>query len=342
MSHLYEAWLMQQHCNERPGNTIAGIEYLDSHPEHRILLENLLQSRGGALYEDTPNYTGGDSLPIHLSRERTFYLRHTKCFEGAQTLLTAMKSLYGTPGPSTTAGLKEARRWFLKKAKVLDDPCKALVAMTEYFEGLVGQLPELDGFYGMTELEDEVIEDDPRPTDLANFRVGPSNNEDEHEVQYSCSNLLRQELIHMPGSAKKDDWVTRQPKAWRQLFFGTRKADSLKKLPRYCAAIRKHQEDKTMTKAQINVLWSAYLTRRDYLRQRQISHTSQILGEYATKLIEAVNRQTEIKKLGRMGAAFFNWSKGEAFNGRKLPKPVTKEEWAVIWNAYNAHKAQLK
>ena len=63
MSHfLPEAAEMQEYCDERPGQTMAGLEFLDLHPHYRIALECLVQSPNGNLLVIACRFISGRSV----------------------------------------------------------------------------------------------------------------------------------------------------------------------------------------------------------------------------------------------------------------------------------------
>ena len=106
--------------------------------------------------------------------------------------------------------------------------------------------------------------------------------------------------------------------------------------------IREKTEKKVYKGSQLRVLWDMYFTRRDYLREQVKQLAARNMGVTAERLLSAIARQCEAKKIGKVGACLYHWSKDEPFNGRKLPGKVDGPEWSVIWDAYKAKKAELQ
>ena len=347
MSHfLPEAVEMAEYCEERPGNTIAGLEFLDQHPEYRLSLECLTQSSNGNLFEEQENHAGGDSLPVHIRKERRFYLNKTKDFSGVQTLLELMVCLYQVPGYTATVGIKEARRWFLKRCETLGEPSLALEAMTEYFETLIEGLEVLEPGDGMTNIDDCIVGAvKPDRWDFECTVPGYTmyiNARTEREDGTGCGVTTRQVLVHTPRGDVEKDWIQRQPIKWQNLFFDMRKCRKLEDLPAFNAVIREKTEKKVYKGGQLRVLWDMYFIRRDYLRKQQVQRTSLNMGECATKLIASIERQVDRVHLARKVApCLYAWSKGEEFMQKTLPGQMTKAEWSVVWDVYKGKKESL-
>jgi hypothetical protein len=343
---LPEAVEMAEYCEERPGNTFAGLEFLDLHPHYRISLECLTQSSNGNLFEEQENYAGGDSLPVHLRKERGFYLNKTKDFSGVQSLLEVMKGLYATPGYTATAGIYEARRWFLKRCETLGDASLALEAMSEYFKTLVDQLEELEPGDGMTYIEECVVGAVQADRDVFECTVPGYtmyiNARLERDEDGGCGVTTRQVLVHTSCGDVERDWIQRQPSKWRHLFFDMRKCKKLADLPFFNSVIREKTEKKVYKGAQLRVLWDTYFGRRDYLREIQKNAAALNMGECATKLIASIERQVDRVHLARKVApCLYAWFKGEEFMKKTLPGQMTKAEWSVVWDRYKEKKQAL-
>ena len=344
--HLPEAAMMDEYCQERPGQTMAGLDFLDIHPHYRLILEGLIPGRGGSLFDEQDNHAGGDSLPVHLRMQRKFYMNKTKDFGGVQTLLEAMFRIYPTDGFTTTRGLKEARTWFLKKADKLEDPALALEAMTEYFTTLADQLEELEPGDGMTNTDDAIIgavdADRWNYEDTVPGYTMYINARREREGDGAgCGVTTRQVLVHSPSGDVEKDWILRQPVHWQTCFFGIRKCRKLSALQNFNQLIRKNTEKKLWNGAQLRVLWDTYFGKRDYLRNQVKQLAAKNMGVTAARLVSSIDRQDDARKIGKVGACLYAWSKDEPFNGRKLPGEISQPEWAVIWDAYRTKKTEL-
>jgi len=88
-------------------------------------------------------------------------------------------------------------------------------------------------------------------------------------------------------------------------------------------------------RSQWTVLWDAYRIRRDYLRRRREQAASQRLGATARKLVHRIRRISSRSELGYVGKRLFESMQGEI----RLPGPVSKPEWGVIFDAYREQKA---
>lgn len=341
---LPEAIAMKEWCDERPGQTMAAIDFMDSHPEYRLVLESLIERQGGALFEEVPDYTSGASLPFHLRCERAYYLRRTGGeFNLVQNLLQAIGLVYGDGGATTTAGLKEARRWFESKAKSLDgDYVTAAFSMTEYFRQLASSLPELtDEEFDVMNLGSAEVFSQTGLDGVESIGFAMYENPADKPLPEGCGVSTRFACVHSPGADIKRDWVLRQPKTFRIPFFCIRKASKLAELKKWCAILRQHGEKKTLNSKQLTVLWDVYKSKRDYLRKQTLALGERSLGDLAKKLIESLERIDDPKLIGRAGACFYNWSKGHKFNGKPCPGKLNAREWAVIWDRYRTHKEHL-
>jgi hypothetical protein len=87
-------------------------------------------------------------------------------------------------------------------------------------------------------------------------------------------------------------------------------------------------------RSQWTVLWDTYRIRRDYLRRRREHAAAQHLGATASKLVSRIRRVRTRPELGFVGKRLFESMKGEI----KLPGPVSKPEWGVIFAAYRDRK----
>lgn len=349
MSFLNEAALMAEYCEERPGNTLAGLEFLDLNPQYRLALEGLVESPNGNLFEEQDNYTGGDSLPVHLRKERRFYLNKTRDFTGVQRLLEAMSRLYAVPGFTVTACLKEARRWFLERCETLGSPSAGLEAMTEYFLVLLDDLPELEPGDGMTNLNDREIgvanigRDDNYELVARGYTMYVNTDIPQGDEEFiACGSTTRQVLAHTPNGDLEKDWVQRQSVKWQNLFFDMRKCAKLKDLPVFNEVIREKVESKVYMGAQVRVLWDMYFIKREYLRKQAKRLALLNMSECATKLIASIERQVDCVHMGRMvGPCLYAWSHGEEFMNKSLPGVMTKAEWSVVWDVYKGKKEVL-
>jgi hypothetical protein len=346
-THLPEAAMMEEYCRERPGQTMAGLDFLDLDQSHRLSLEHLTQGANGCLYEEQEHHSGGDTLPVHLRSWRKFYLNKVKDFDAVQSLLEAMKRFYPTPGVTATKGIREAKEWFTKKSEKLKDPAAALEAMTEYFNNLADQLEELDSDDGVTNADDALVgavkaDRDNFECTVPGYTMYINAREPRVDHGYTCGQLTRQVLVHNPNGDKQKDWILRQSTAWQSCFFGMRKCRKLKALQSFNEVIRRNTEKKIWKGSQLRVLWDMYFSKRDYLREQVKQLAARNMGITAERLLSSIDRQDEARKMGKVGACLYAWSKGEPFNGRKLPGTIDQPEWAVIWDAYRAKKAELQ
>lgn len=346
---LAEAAEMAEYCNDRPGNTIAGLEFLDLNPQYRLALEGLIQSSNGNLFEEQENYTGGDSLPVHLRKERRFYLNQTKDFIGVQRLLEAMTRLYAVPGFTATAGIIEARRWFLKRCEALGSPSAGLEAMTEYFLVLLDDLPELQSGDGITNLNDREVgvtnigRDENHELVARGYTMYVNSDVPQGDEEFvSCGSTTRQVLAHTPFGDVEKDWIQRQSVKWQNLWFDMRKCVKLKDLLFFNEVIRHKTETKVYKGAQLRVLWDMYFVKRDYLRKQVKRLASLSMGECASKLIASIERQIDARHMGRMvGPCLYAWSHGDEFMNKTLPGVITQAEWSVVWDVYKGKKEVL-
>jgi len=337
MSFLQEAVLMAEYCDERPGQTMAGLEFLDAHQYYRLTLDSLTQSRSGRLFEEQENYTGGDSLPVHLRKERSFYLRKTKDFSGVQALLEAMSRVFGVPGHTSSVGLRVARRSFMKRCVVPEDGSDLLGAMADYFINLADALPELDVDDGVVNLGDREVgvKDLDFSQDLPtyhNYTMYLNTRVPQGDEEFvACGATTRQVLVHAPNADIEKDWIERQGVTFQSFFLSMRKCKDLETFGKFHAIIREKSEQKVWRGKQLRVLWGMYFTLRSTKR----------MGKCATRLANSIKRQNDASKIGRVGACLYAWSQGDSFCGKRLPGEISVIEWAVIWDLYRAKKEEL-
>jgi hypothetical protein len=300
------------------------LDVLDTHPHIRLALEDTWTGPGGRVYREVPAETVS-RWPGHIARTFKSFLRIGRDPAQVFELLDLLHEL-------------DAGTEVVKMSLVGCRRRGELTSALSYYRMLVNELREVT-YEPNPRIEVQTCaEPRSRPRfDSGEVTEGTWSVEDDQDAEPRTSPCHRAVLLHDPISSTDDDrdWIQRQPRQFRQLYFRIKRA-KISDLSRMKSALRDIPAG-DFGPSQLTVLWDTYRIRRDYLRRRREHAASQRLGATASKLVRRIRRVRTRPELGYIGKRLYESMKGEI----QLPGPVSNPEWGVIFEAFNQRKAAL-